>query len=178
MGIVLGPLELIDGRCLVGDSRHPGGSWVEFRTQGLHRHVPDAEGELIPWARIMLGIGVIVGRGYPAKGGKFTMLGLLGGLPGLKGRGGGHLDMTLRHPYEDWSVRFDRHAHWYRLFDVTLLEELLRQTVAAGEAHRLADADWLGRVVVRLTALKPWPKGQTLEGAVAQARQTEGASAG
>ncbi|WKK25749.1 hypothetical protein QZH56_09225 [Streptomyces olivoreticuli] len=177
VGITLGPLELIDGRCVVGDSRRPDGSWVEFRAEGLYRHAPGSEGELVPWSRIMLGMRVIVGRGHPAKGGNFTMPGLLGGLPGFKGRGGGHLDMTLRHPYEDWSARFDRHTHGYRLFDVTLLEELLRQTVAAGEAHRLADADWLGRVVVRLTAPRSWVRTK-LADVVEQARQAEGTSTG
>ncbi len=178
MGTTLGPLELIDGRCLVGDSRRPGGSWVEFRADGLYRHAPGSEGELVPWSRIMLGMGVIIGRGHPAKGGNSTMLGLLGGLPGwFRGRGGGHLDMTLRHPYEDWSARFDRHPHWYRPLDVALLEELLRQTVAAGEAHRLADTNWLGGMVVRLTAPRSWGR-TTLAEVVAQAWQAEGASAG
>ncbi|MCQ8771600.1 hypothetical protein [Streptomyces telluris] len=77
---VLGPLELIDGRWVVGDSRRPGGSWVEFRAEGLHQHAPASEGELIPWSRIMLGMGVTLGRGHPSRG-NFTMLGLLGGRP-------------------------------------------------------------------------------------------------
>ncbi|MEV6673674.1 hypothetical protein [Streptomyces sp. NPDC051162] len=177
MGTTLGPLELIDGRCLVGDSRRPGGSWVEFRAEGLYRHEPGSEGELVPWSRIMPRVRVIVGRGYPAKGGNFTIPGLLGGMPGFRGRGGGHLDMALRQPYEDRSVRFDRHTHWYKLFDVVLLEELLRQTVAAGEAHRLADAEWLGCVFVRLKAPRSWVRTRLAE-VVEEARQAEGASAG
>ncbi|MFE7046512.1 hypothetical protein ACFU9X_46275 [Streptomyces atratus] len=62
-----------------------------------------------------------VGRGCPARGGNFTLLGLLGGLPGFKGRGGGHLDMTLRHPYEDRRVDFHRHRRWCRVFEILLL---------------------------------------------------------
>ncbi|GGT57057.1 hypothetical protein P6B95_01195 [Streptomyces atratus] len=59
----------------------------------------------------------------PGQGGNFTLLGLLGGLPGFKGRGGGHLDMTLRHPYEDRRVDFHRHRRWCRVFEILLLAE-------------------------------------------------------
>ncbi|WP_241844896.1 hypothetical protein [Streptomyces silvensis] len=178
----LGPLEVIDGRCLVGDVRgHPDGPWVEFRTEGLYQHGPSAgedaraEGEPTPWTRIMLGMDVVVGRGHPAKG-NFTVSGWLGGLPGFKGRGGGHLGMTLRHPYEDRRVRYERHPRWYGVYEIAFLEELLRQTVAAGEAHRLADADWLERVVGRLTGLGLAASGGPRE-AVTRARQAEGPAA-
>ncbi|MET8685328.1 hypothetical protein ABZV77_14025 [Streptomyces sp. NPDC004732] len=171
MNATLGPLELVDGRCVVGDVRRPGGCWVEFREEGLYRHVPAAaEGELIPWNRVMLGLRVIIGRGYPSKGGNYSLRGLLGGLPGFRGRGVGHLDMTLRHPYEDWSVEFGRHHRSYRFTEVLLLDELLKQTVAAGEAHRLADAAWLGDVVARLKPLTAWSNGG-IRNAVAGARQ-------
>ncbi|MEU1819756.1 hypothetical protein ABZ543_31955 [Streptomyces roseifaciens] len=167
----LGPLELTDGRWVVGDSRRPEGSWVEFRAEGLYQHTPAPEGELIPWSRIMLGMGVTLGRGYPSRG-NFTALGLLGGLPGLKGRGGGHLVMTLRHPYEDRRVYFDRHPRWYGISEIVILEELLGQTVAAGEVHRLADADWLRRVVARLAPPVPRTAGG-IRKAVTQALQTQ-----
>ncbi|MFD9904268.1 hypothetical protein [Streptomyces sp. NPDC059063] len=98
---------------------------------------------------------------------------MLGGLPGLKGRGGGHLVMTLRHPYEDRRVRFDRHPRRYPALEIALLEELLTQTVAADEAHRLADADWLGRVIGHLTPSAHWTTARGLEQAVAKARQAE-----
>ncbi|WP_455410066.1 hypothetical protein [Streptomyces hiroshimensis] len=145
---------------------------MEFRAEGLYQHAPASDGELIPWSRIMLGMGVTVGRGYPSKG-NFTLLGMLGGLPVLKGRGGGHLLMTLRHPYEDRMVYFDRHPRWYGPTEVALLEELLRQTVTAGEAHRLADVDWLRRVVTRLSPSSPWTTTGGTQKAVMQARQAE-----
>ncbi|WP_281179470.1 hypothetical protein [Streptomyces megasporus] len=34
MSTSLGPLELVDGRWVVGDARRPDGSWVEFRPEG------------------------------------------------------------------------------------------------------------------------------------------------
>ncbi|MBF6047197.1 hypothetical protein GO001_18460 [Streptomyces sp. NRRL B-1677] len=100
------------------------------------------------------------------------MLGLLGGLPGFKGRGGGHLFMTARHPYEDRSVHFDRHPRWYTGAEVVLLEELMGQVVTAGEAYRLADVDWLGRMVARLGPLVPRTYGG-MRKAVTQGRQAE-----
>ncbi len=105
------------------------------------------------------------------------MLGLLGGLPGFKGRGGGRLFMTVRHPYEGRSVHFDRHPRWYTGAEVVLLEELLGRTVAAGEAHRLADVDWLGRMVALLAPLAPRTYGG-MRKAVTQARQAEESAEG
>ncbi|MET8246286.1 hypothetical protein ABZV31_18790 [Streptomyces sp. NPDC005202] len=170
----LGPLELADGRWAVGDSRRPGGSWVEFRAEGLCRCAREAEGELIPWSRTMLGMRLTLGGRYPSKD-MYTLVGLLAGLLGLRGRGGGYLHMTLRHPYEDQAVYFDRHTRRYRGAELLLLEELLTQTVAAGEAQRLGDAEWLGRAVGHLTPLTPWTFGRLRE-AVTQARQVASAA--
>ncbi|APU39118.1 hypothetical protein [Streptomyces sp. TN58] len=150
----LGPLELVEGVWVIGDSRRPGGSWIEFREEGLlHRQARRGESELIPWSRIMLGMAVYVGRGYP-RSGQYTLAGMLGNMPGpFRGHGGGHLDMTVRHPYEDRRLAFDRPARPYRLLDTFVLEQLLSQVVAAGEAHRLGDPDWLRTVVGRLESL-------------------------
>ncbi|GGS92079.1 MULTISPECIES: hypothetical protein [Streptomyces] len=166
----LGPLERVEDLWVVGDSRRVGGSWLEFRTEGLYRQAPEG-GELIPWFRIMLGVGVYLGRGYP-RSGQYTMAGMLGNMPGpFRGHGGGHLDMTLRHPYEDRKLTFHRHARAYRIIDTFLLEQLLSQLVTANEAHRLGDPDWLSRVVARLTPLSPWLTRSRLTRAVEEAWQ-------
>ena len=160
----LGPLGLEDGRWVVGDVRRPGGTWVEFRADGLFQHAGDSEGLLIPWRRIMLGMRITLGSKYPAKG-------FLGGMPGTwKRRGPGYLHMTLRHPYEDWSARFDRHPRAYSGYQMILLTELLRQAVEAGEAERLGDPEWLGTVVGRLAPQRPWTTRATRE-AVRAARE-------
>ncbi|MFE2478762.1 hypothetical protein [Streptomyces sp. NPDC059389] len=174
----LGPLELVGGIWVVGDSRRPGGTWLEFRAEGLYRQSAGG-GELIPWPRIMLGVGVYIGRGYPRTG-QYTLAGMLGNLPGpFRGRGGGHLDMTLRDPYEDRKLTFDRHARAYRLLDTFLLEELLSHVVAADEAHRLGDPDLLGQVVDRLTSLSARMTRRRLSEAVAEAwRGSDGPSGG
>ncbi|MFJ9610437.1 hypothetical protein ACIRS1_29255 [Kitasatospora sp. NPDC101176] len=67
--------------------------------------------------------------------------------------------MTLRHPYEERKLTFDRHAEWYKSTHVLLLAELMTQTVAAGDAHRLGDADWLEWAVGRLELVTSWPIG-------------------
>ncbi|MET9319441.1 hypothetical protein ABZX75_04480 [Streptomyces sp. NPDC003038] len=77
--------------------------------------------------------------------------------------------MTLRHPYEDRKLTFDRHARAYRLLDTFLLEEVLSQVVAADEAHRLGDRDWLRHVVARLALLSPWLTRRRLSEAVEEA---------
>ncbi|MGW7103856.1 hypothetical protein [Streptomyces sp. NPDC054838] len=162
----LGPLERVDGTWAIGDRSRPGGSWIEFRAEGLYRHGRGGDGESIPWSRIMLGVGVVIGRGHPNHG-QYSLLGMLGNLRGpFSGRGGGHIDMTLRHPYENRELTFVRHARAYRLFDTVLLQEMLSQVVAADEAQRLGDPDWVEHLVGRLELLTPWPKGSRLSEAV------------
>ncbi|MFE1752845.1 hypothetical protein [Streptomyces anandii] len=159
----LGPLELADGRWAVGDIGRPKGRWVEFRPDGLFQHEPEKRagreeetgGPLIPWSRIMTGMNLTMGAKYPARG-SHGFGGLLGGLPGpWRGRGGGYLHMTLRHPYENWVVRFDRHPRHYRGMELVLLQELLTQVVQTDRARLLGDPEWLGRVVARLAPQRP-----------------------
>lgn len=149
----MGPLELRDGRWVVGDTDK--GHWVEFRRDGLYQHAPVAEGQLIPWPRIMLGMRLTMGAEYPARG-SYGFGSLLGGLPGpWRGHGSGHLHMTLRHPYEDWTARFDRHPRYYPAAHLVFLQALTTQIIDAGQAHLLGDPEWLGRVVARLAPQRP-----------------------
>ncbi|MFF7072021.1 hypothetical protein [Streptomyces pseudovenezuelae] len=57
-GAFLGPLELLDGRWVVGDASRAGTHWVELRPDGLHQHEPDSEGRLVPWSRIVTGVWI------------------------------------------------------------------------------------------------------------------------
>ncbi|MFF9077887.1 hypothetical protein ACF1FX_35395 [Streptomyces sp. NPDC014646] len=119
VGLSLGPLERVNDRWVVGDSRRPGGTWLEFRSGGLYQHEPNSEGKLIPWQRITLVTQFTLGAKYPKY--SYSPMALLGGLPGpWKGRGPGYLHMTLRHPYENEVVRFDRHPHWYNPTELVL----------------------------------------------------------
>ncbi|MEU3858316.1 hypothetical protein AB0F03_13250 [Streptomyces sp. NPDC028722] len=149
----LGPLELCDGRWVVGDTGKA--HWLEFRTDGLYQHEPDSEGELIPWARIMLGMNLTMGGEFPARGSN-GFGGILGGLPGpWRGRGSGYLHMTLRHPYENRIARFDRHPRPYPGSHLVFLQTLTTRAIDAGQAHLLGDPEWLGRVVARLAPQRP-----------------------
>ncbi|MGW1746618.1 hypothetical protein ACWCRD_13540 [Streptomyces sp. NPDC002092] len=99
----LGPLERVDGRWALGDARRPGRARVEFRTDGLHAVARDSRVEVVPWPRIMLGGRITLGGRFPRD--VYAQMGILGGLPGpFKGRGGGYLHMTVRHPYEDQEL--------------------------------------------------------------------------
>ena len=175
----LGPLERVDGRWALGDARRPGRAWVEFLPDGLHAHGRDGGVEVIPWSRIMLGIGVTLGGRYPSRGEIYCQMGWLGGMPGpFRGRGGGYLHMTLRHPYEDHLVFFDRHPRWYRMADLFALQALLRRLVEDGEVHRLADGDWLARAVPRLSGLGNWLTKAKLHRAVTEAVEADPAAEG
>ncbi|MGW2599903.1 hypothetical protein [Streptomyces klenkii] len=150
----LGPLERVDGRWVVGESRKPGGTWLEFRPDGLYQHARDSEGDLIPWSRVMLLGHCTVGAKYPRD--TYGLKALLDVLPGpWRGHGRGYLHLTLRHPYKDWAAPFLLHPRWYRPTELVLLQELLEQTGGAGETHRLGDAEWLSRVVERLEGQRP-----------------------
>ncbi|MEV4924771.1 hypothetical protein [Streptomyces roseoverticillatus] len=154
-GVSLGPLERIDGRWVVGESRKPGGTWLEFRAEGLYQHARDSEGQLIPWSRIMILGRCTIGAKYPRD--SYGVKALLDALPGpWRGHGRGYLHMTLRHPYEDWQAPFNLHPRWYSPTELELFQELLAQTNAAGETHRLGDADWLSRTVEGLAGQRPW----------------------
>ncbi|MFF9322854.1 hypothetical protein ACF1BP_36315 [Streptomyces sp. NPDC014735] len=169
VGLSLGPLERVNDRWVVGDSRRPGGTWLEFRSGGLYQHEPNSEGKLIPWQRITLVTQFTLGAKYPKY--SYSPMALLGGLPGpWKGRGPGYLHMTLRHPYENEVVRFDRHPHWYNPTELVLFQTLLAQTADAGEAHRFGDADWMDRAVEQLVRQRP-STARGVEQAVTEARQ-------
>ncbi|MFF4324193.1 hypothetical protein [Streptomyces sp. NPDC001568] len=176
--LALGPLEQADGRWVVGDAGRAGGTWVEFRPDGLCPYESGSEGETITWSRIMIGISVTIGRGTPSHGGHITVPGMLGALPGLRGRGVGHLNMTVRHPYEDRTVYFDRHPRRYELAELHLLDVLMRDTVEAGEAHLLGDAAWLAHAVEQLTPARFWTTSRAFDRAVARARESASAATG
>ncbi|WP_053699262.1 hypothetical protein [Streptomyces sp. NRRL F-5755] len=152
----LGPLACVDGHWVVGDCFRPGGLWLEFRPDGIYQHARTPSDELlIPWPRIMLGIGFSLGGKHPHHG-SVSPMGTIGGLPGpWQGVGRGYLHMTLRHPYEDWLAPFNRHPHRYPMTELALFEALLGRTGAAKELHRLGDAEWLNRAVGLLKRQRP-----------------------
>ena len=149
-GAFLGPLELLDGRWVVGDATRAGTHWVELRPDGLHQHEPDSEGRLVPWSRIVTGVWITWGKqSWNANSrGRYTVKGM------VAGHGGGWLHMTLRHPFEDQQLRFDQHARPYRAVDVLRLEHLLRHLIDEGKPHLLGDPEWVGHPVAHLAGGK------------------------
>ncbi|GHF96907.1 hypothetical protein [Streptomyces thermodiastaticus] len=170
--VSLGPLAPAGGRWGIGDAERPGRHWVEFRPDGLCRHQPDAEEQLIPWSRVMTGIWITWGR-FPwntGSRGKYTLRGK------VAGRAAGWLHMTLRHPYEDAALRFDRHEAKYRAVDAVRLEELLRQLVETDRLRLLGDPDWVGRAVAHLSGGGPARTPGALRRAVTEAIEAAGAA--
>ncbi len=170
-GTHLGPLELTGDRWTVGDATRPDAHWVELRPDGLHQHEPDSEGRLIPWSRLMTGIRLTWGKHSwdTNSRGMYT----LGGM--VAGSDRGWLHMTLRHPYEDDQLRFDRHARPYRAVDTLRLQRLLRQLVDDGKPHLLGDPMWVGRAVAGLSGGKnSWITQRSLRQAVTEVLATAG----
>ncbi|MFE3187163.1 hypothetical protein ACFXKR_40960 [Streptomyces violascens] len=167
----LGPLELTDGRWGVGDATRPDAHWVEFRPDGLYQHEPDSEGQLIPWSRIMNGIRITWGRHSwnTNSRGVYTLRGM------VATRNGGWLHTTLRHPYEDYQMRFDQHSRPYRAVDALRLESLLRQLATEGKLHLLGDSEWVGRAAAYLVGGKNrWITGRALRQVAAEALAAAG----
>ncbi|MGW2718990.1 hypothetical protein [Streptomyces sp. NPDC001492] len=162
----LGPLERVDGRWALGDARRPGRARVEFRPDGLHAIARDSGAEVFPWARVMPGFRITPGGRHPNR----DVYAQLGGLPGpFKGRGGGCLHMTVRHPYEDRQLFFDRHPRRYRTKDILTPQSVMTWLVEDGEVHRLGDAGWTARVVERLSTFDGWATTGALRRAAARA---------
>jgi hypothetical protein len=170
-GTFLGPLELADGHWGVGDATRPDAHWVEFSPDGLYQHEPDSEGRLIPWSRIMTGIWITWGKHSwnTNSRGMYTLRGM------VAGRDGGWMHMTLRHPYEDHQLRFDRHARPYRAVDALRLEYLLRQLIDEGKPHLLGDPEWVGQAVAYLAGGKgSWITHRALRRVAAEALAAAG----
>ncbi|MEU2793199.1 hypothetical protein [Streptomyces sp. NPDC007100] len=154
MGTSLGPLEWSGDRWTVGDYSRPYGDWLVFRADGLYQRTRTEE-LLIPWSRIMLGPRFTLGEKHP-KSGNYGPMAMLGGLPGpWKGIGRGYLHMTLRHPYEDRVVAFNRHPRWYDMTELALFGALLAHTGHAKKVHKFGDADWVGHAIGQLLRQRP-----------------------
>ncbi|WP_405937682.1 hypothetical protein [Streptomyces sp. NBC_00726] len=133
--------------------------------------MPDTEGQLVPWARVMTGIRITWGkhaRNTTGRG-KYTLKGM------VADRDGGWLHMTLRDPYEDHHLRFDQHTRPYRAVDALRLEALLRRLTDEGRLGLLGDPEWVGRAVACLVGGKNrWVTEGALEQAVAEALAAAG----
>ncbi|MBL1083466.1 hypothetical protein JK359_16040 [Streptomyces actinomycinicus] len=170
-GASLGPLELTGGHWGIGDATRPDTHWVEFRPDGLYQREPDSEGWLIPWSRIMSGIRITWGKNSwnTNTRGMYTLKGT------VAGREGGWMHMTLRQPYEDCPLRFERHARPYRAVDALRLEALLRQLLDKGQLHLLGSPEWVSRAVGHLAGGKnSWITQRALRQVTAEALEAAG----
>ncbi|MCP9206925.1 hypothetical protein NMK44_07455 [Streptomyces sp. NEAU-Y11] len=170
-GTFLGPLELAGAHWGIGDATRPDTHWVEFSPDGLHQREPDSEGRLIPWSRIMTGIWFTWGkRSWNTNSrGMYTPTGM------VAGRDGGWMHMTLRHPYEDYRLRFDQHTRPYQAVDALRLEYLLRQLIDEGKLHLLGDPEWVGQAVAHLADGKTsWNTRRALRRVAAEALAAAG----
>ncbi|MFF7136081.1 hypothetical protein ACFZBZ_27585 [Streptomyces sp. NPDC008196] len=157
MSGLLGPLELVGDRWVIGDPKRGQGSCVVLTRDGMEHHVrgvPEAR-SAVPWSRV---VGLTVkasSRTWQATrtGGVVNTL------------GGGHLEAGpeacvvgahLRYPQEGWKVVYGHHERAYTYQHMFLLGDLFRKTAEAGAAHLLGDPEWLAPVVAELAPTPKW----------------------
>lgn len=153
----LGPLELVGDRWVIGDPKRERGLCVVLTAEGVEHHARDVPEPLlfVPWTRF---VSAGVTAAYKAWQTTRTagVLDALGGSRLESGPDGCAVGGYLRHPYEDWSVRYTHHERGYTSAHVFLLKALFRKTSEAKALRRLGDPEWLGAAVDRLAPLPLW----------------------
>lgn len=137
MTTFLGPLELVDGRWVIGDPSGGKGSYLVLTAEGMEYYKPGTKGPevVVPWGRFVnLGVSATTRAWMTTRG-----LGALSGEGVTMGPDGCAVEAFLRHPYEDWTAFYTHHERTYTNPHVFLVDELFRKTVEAKAAHRLGD---------------------------------------
>jgi hypothetical protein len=161
MAQLLGPLELVGDRWVVGDPTRKAGLCVVLTPEGLeyHRRGETAPQLAIQWSQcVELKVQAAYRSWHTTPG--------LGVVAGDMGRDGCSLHGILRHPHELelWKVRYTHHQRHYKAGHVIVLKALFDQLTEAKALGRLGDPEWLGAAVTKLSAYTSWyaPKGNRL----------------
>ncbi|GHF72842.1 hypothetical protein GCM10010218_62550 [Streptomyces mashuensis] len=151
----LGPLERTGIRWVIGDPGRKGGAHLELCPDGLRVFVAGEEQERVAWWRFM-GLSMeVTTRRWSSSRTAGTLNAVFGDAESGVNSNGSCLTGMLRTPYEPWVGRFSHHARRYSWSEIMMAEALLRRLLAAKSLQRLGDAEWLDRVVARLTPERP-----------------------
>ncbi|MEU1036751.1 hypothetical protein ABZ402_50895 [Streptomyces mirabilis] len=152
-----GPLEIIGGQWVIGDSAARHAKYLQLGRQGMSCWADGVEAQLIPWPRFVeLSLSATATRlGNSKLLAKVTDLAL--GLGGVARHGGGSACVvaSLRHPYEEWSAEFSHHADRYDRHQIVLANEFLSRAVQCGKAPLLGDTDWVSGAIEKMSHLAP-----------------------
>ncbi|MEU9167212.1 hypothetical protein AB0D34_05380 [Streptomyces sp. NPDC048420] len=157
MSQLLGPLELVGDRWVIGDPKRDEGSCVVLTRDGMEHHEREASEPVsaVPWARVV-SVGV---SGSTRTWHTTRTMGVLNAL------GGSHMEAGpkactvgayVRHPYEGWSVVYTHHERPYDYMQLYLLSDLFRKVSEAKAVRLLGDPDWMATVVAKLAAIPKW----------------------
>ncbi|MEU9701865.1 hypothetical protein [Streptomyces sp. NPDC047981] len=130
MAEYLGPLELVGDRWIIGDPKREGGTCLVFTREGIeyHRNGAPEPLELVPWARV---VSLQVEAARPV-----------------------WVHALVRHPYDDWFVRYTHHERAYSGTHMYLVTRFIRAVSEAKLLPRLGDPQWVGLAVAKLAPLK------------------------
>lgn len=161
---LLGPLELVGDRWMIGDPTRKAGLCVVLTPEGLeHRRREETTPLLaVQWSQFMeLRVRAAYRRWQATRFGGFVGFGQPGG---DMGRDGCSLHGIVRRPYDLWNVRYTHHRRHYKTGHVIVLKALFDQLTEAKALDRLGDPEWLGAAVAKLSSYTSWhaPKGDRL----------------
>jgi hypothetical protein len=145
----LGPFEVLDGACTLGD-RSAG--YLLLSEGGVTVMESVSEKGFTPWSRIFE-LSLHVEPGQLANSGTFSKMTRvilnLGGIPYVSA-GPASLAGILRSPYENWAANFDHHPLKYDRREVKLARELVRQLDEAKKISHLGDKRWMAAAIAIL----------------------------
>jgi hypothetical protein len=154
MSEYLGPLELVGGRWIIGDSTRKAGSFLVLAPAGMEHHTLGAPelGAVVPWSRCVELDVLATQWAWMATG----TVGVLsaGGGGNVCGRRACSVQAVVRHPYGDWSANYTHHKRSYPYFEIALVQALFGKAVEPNAAHRLGDPEWFGQAVAQLALLR------------------------
>ncbi|MEU6352017.1 hypothetical protein ABZ896_22210 [Streptomyces sp. NPDC047072] len=157
MAQLLGSLELVGDRWIIGDPKRGKGSCVVLTPDGMEHHERGTTEPLsaVPWSRVVhtrvkgsasrwqntrtAAFANAFASGHVESGPKACLLGAY-----------------LRYPAAGWTVLYDRHERSYTYMHLFLLDDLFRKVSDAKAVHLLGDPDWLAGVVAKLAPTPTW----------------------
>ncbi|MFF9013305.1 hypothetical protein ACF09C_10120 [Streptomyces sp. NPDC014870] len=156
MAEYLGPLELVGDRWIIGDPKREGGTCLVFTREGIeyHRNGAPEPLELVPWERVMSLQVDATSRGWMATRAGGAIPYLAQSSAGSWGRDACSVHALVRHPYDDWFVRYTHHERAYSGAHIYLVSRFIRAVSDAKLLPRLGDPQWVSLAVAKIAPLK------------------------
>ncbi|NEA97975.1 hypothetical protein [Streptomyces sp. SID13726] len=157
MSRLLGPLELVGDRWVIGDPKRGKGSCVVLTRAGMEHHergVPEAL-STVAWSDVIALTVKAASRTWQTSrtGG---VVNALGGYHTEAGPEACAVGAHLPFPRGGWKVIYSHHRRAYTYQHMFLLGDLFKKAAEAEAAHLLGDPDWLATAVAELAPTPVW----------------------